>query len=164
MKRKILVSFFVYLLVFTPYVYAANIRIQGKVVDGANNPIGMGSIVLVDGAGKTITAATTDGSGRYDITAPNGIYTITISGPQGSNITPTTLKDQVLSNDSQRDFALSTPQPAKAIKSTIPYAAIAPTAARTGAIAAPTTPIVKGNSISVVPFLSFIVILRISPS
>lgn len=125
MKRKILVSFFVYLLVFTPYVYAANIRIQGKVVDGANNPIGMGSIVLVDGAGKTITAATTDGSGRYDITAPNGIYTITISGPQGSNITPTTLKDQVLSNDSQRDFALSTPQPAKAIKSTIPYAAIA---------------------------------------
>ena len=85
----------------------------------------MGSIVLVDGAGKTITAATTDGSGRYDITAPNGIYTITISGPQGSNITPTTLKDQVLSNDSQRDFALSTPQPAKAIKSTIPYAAIA---------------------------------------
>ncbi|OGH38389.1 MAG: hypothetical protein A2905_00470 [Candidatus Levybacteria bacterium RIFCSPLOWO2_01_FULL_36_10] len=43
-------------------------------------------------------------------------------------------------------------------------AATAPTAARTGAITAPTTPIVRGNSIIVFPFLSLIIIFLTFPS
>lgn len=125
-KRKILLSFFVYLFFFTPFAYAANVRIQGKISDKSANPVGMGSIALIDQNGQTVAAAITDGTGRYDVSVPAGKYTITVSGPTGSTIEPVTLKEQVLNSDSQRDFTLATPQPKETAtkKASIPYAPI----------------------------------------
>ena len=87
----------------------ANITISGKVVDQNNNPISVGSVIFVDGNGMTVAAATTDSVGRYQTSIPTGEYTITADGPHDIQIDEVALKNQTLSNNSERNFTLAVP-------------------------------------------------------
>lgn len=104
------------LIMSTPVAFAADYRVSGRILDQKNNPVTQGAVVFSDASGRAVAAATSDISGMYDMTVPEGTYTITIQAPEGSGLNDTTLAGQAVNEVSVRDFILDGSKPVVARK------------------------------------------------
>ena len=111
MQSKIFIIFlflFFWLLINKP-VFAEDFRVSGKILDQKNNPVTQGSIVFIDGTGKTIAAATTDTTGFYQISVVGGTYTITANGARGAGLQESALINKTISVPTVLNFTLHAP-------------------------------------------------------
>lgn len=114
MKKELVIAVALFLL-FAQNVFAKDISVSGRVIDNNNNPIVRSSLVF-SANGKTVKAALTDTGGNYTTIVPEGTYSITVNGPEGTKIQSTKLKDQLLTSDTVRNFTLAVSLPTKSEK------------------------------------------------
>ena len=87
-KLQILTLFlftFLFCSFFANSAFAANFTLSGSVKDSSANPI-VGATVLVNDANSDNT--TTDSSGNYSLSIPQGTYNVQVTPPSGSNFSP----------------------------------------------------------------------------
>lgn len=108
MKLQLFIGIFLFL--FLPrvaFAVVAESQISGRVVDSQGNAIVNSEIVLTDENGN-VSKAFTDSEGQYKASVPNGTYSISVKGPQGSDMPSSETNGQIISGQTTRDFTLST--------------------------------------------------------
>ena len=109
MKLKLLIVVILFLII-SKSSFAKDVaesQISGRVVDSQGNPIANSEIELTNESGS-VSKAYTDFEGQYNVIVPNGTYSMSVEGPQGSDITSTVTNGQIISGETTRDFTLAT--------------------------------------------------------
>ncbi len=96
------------ILLSTNSAFAADVLIKGKIIDAKEQPVGLSSIKFINQQGQSVADTSTDSNGAYSVIISQGTYTIEASGPADSKFKTTTLKDQALNSDTDKNIILST--------------------------------------------------------
>lgn len=112
MKKYLLIIVFLSLLFcsLVKPILAVEVKVTGKIFDQKNNPVTPGVIVFETSDGKTVAAATSDPSGYYELSVPQGTYTITAQGPKGLGLESLKFSNKTISSPTVLNFTLKTPE------------------------------------------------------
>ena len=80
MKRFL--TFFICAICLTVHTFAARqamTGLQGTVVDATGAPVGFATVFLTNTEGAVVCGTTADSDGRFELKAPQGTYTLTVS-------------------------------------------------------------------------------------
>jgi hypothetical protein len=107
MKNKLFLSLFLislFLSFIPPHIaLAASVTLSGTVTDSSGSAV-TGATVAVNDANNDQT--TTDGTGHYSLSIPSGTYNIQVAPPAGSNFSPVTDLNRLLTNTTVVNFVL----------------------------------------------------------
>src|SRR5580658_1497419 len=77
--------------------FADSFTLSGQVKDSSGNSITGATVTIND-------STTTDGSGNYSLTIPQGTYNVQVTPPSGSNYTPSVAMDENISSNTVINF------------------------------------------------------------
>lgn len=109
MKLKYIIAALFLFVFFPKAVFAQESIVHGSITDQKNNPVPGSSVVFTNDKGVTVKAALSDVSGLYTVSVPNGIYSISAVGPQGTGLKSIVLTDRKLETDTLLNFILEAP-------------------------------------------------------
>ena len=103
--RVVLIASLLLFVLCTQVVFAQNLVVSGKTSDNISSPVSGTKIIFTDSTTHAIIATVVTGfEGTYQLEVPSGVYDITYTPPQGSNLKSTTVINQKISSSTQNNF------------------------------------------------------------
>lgn len=105
-KKVLFILLFLLIFPSIAFVQTNEVEVQGKILDQNNNPIPGAIVIINDQIGEIIEEVRSDARGFYKAVVPQGSYSITALGPEGTEFISTTFNNKEIFSQEEINFRL----------------------------------------------------------